>query len=201
MEHYQTLPASATPKISTIMEALNYIDEHYAEPLSLDSISSVFGYNKYYFSRLFNTYIGENLNNYINMLRIRNLVSSAKKKDNPNLSELVFENGFDSMTTFYRSFSKFYDRSPTEVFKKELKNPPSDDGGFCDAKDSVIKSSNNHAHAHRSKAIEHFQFFFHIFGNFLISFGVHQFRLTEANCIFQNFQRRKGVVPNIGKDI
>ena len=118
LEHYQTLPASATPKISTIMEALNYIDEHYAEPLSLDSISSVFGYNKYYFSRLFNTYIGENLNNYINMVRIRNLVSSAKKKDNPNLSELVFENGFDSMTTFYRSFSKFYDRSPTEVFKK-----------------------------------------------------------------------------------
>ena len=100
------------------MEALNYIDEHYAGPLSLDSISSVFGYNKYYFSRLFNTYIGENLNNYINMVRIRNLVSSAKKKDNPNLSELVFENGFDSMTTFYRSFSKFYDRSPTEVFKK-----------------------------------------------------------------------------------
>ena len=81
MEHYQTLPASATPKISTIMEALNYIDEHYAEPLSLDSISSVFGYNKYYFSRLFNTYIGENLNNYINMVRIRNLAVSYTHLD------------------------------------------------------------------------------------------------------------------------
>lgn len=118
LEHYKTIPASATPKISMIMEALNYIDEHYAEPISLDSISSVFGYNKYYFSRLFNTYIGENLNNYINMVRIRNIVSAAKKRDNPYLSELVFENGFDSMTTFYRSFSKFYDRPPTEVFKK-----------------------------------------------------------------------------------
>lgn len=118
LEHYKTIPTSATPKINMIMEALNYIDEHYSEPISLDSISSEFGYNKYYFSRLFNMYIGENLNNYINMVRVRNIVSAAKKTDKPYLSELVFENGFDSLTTFYRSFSKYYDSPPTEIFKK-----------------------------------------------------------------------------------
>ena len=118
LSHYQLVPVKASLKISIIIDALNYIDEHFTQPISLDDISNKFGYNKYYFSRLFNSYIGENLNNYINMVRIQNLISSAKKSDNPNLSDLVFLNGFDSMTTFYRNFYKYYDRPPKEIFKE-----------------------------------------------------------------------------------
>ena len=117
LSHYRRVPVAATPNIGIIVNALNYIDDHFREPLDLETLSRVFGYNKYYFSRLFNSYIGETLNSYINMVRIRNLVNEAKKRDNPNLSELVFANGFDSMTTFYRSFSKYYDHAPTQVFK------------------------------------------------------------------------------------
>ena len=82
-------------------------------------LSSVFGYNKYYFSRLFNSYIGESLNGYINAVRVRNLISEARRTENPNLSDLVFANGFDSMTTFYRNFAKYYDKPPTEVFRSK----------------------------------------------------------------------------------
>lgn len=117
LDHYDKVPATPTPNIGIIVATLNYIDNHYREPITLEQISGVFGYNKYYFSRLFNTYIGESLNGYINAVRIRNLVAEAKKQENPNLSELVFANGFDSMTTFYRNFSKYYDRPPTEVFR------------------------------------------------------------------------------------
>ena len=117
LDHYEKVPATPTPNIGIIVAALNFIDDHYREPITLEQISGVFGYNKYYFSRLFNTYIGESLNGYINAVRIRNLVAEAKKQENPNLSELVFANGFDSMTTFYRNFSKYYDRPPTEVFR------------------------------------------------------------------------------------
>ena len=117
LRHYERVPTDAMPNLGTVVAVLNYIDDHFTEPITLDSISSVFGYNKYYFSRLFNRYIGENLNNYINMIRVRNLVTQAKKADSPGLAALVFENGFDSMTTFYRSFSRFYDRPPTEIFK------------------------------------------------------------------------------------
>ena len=118
LDHYERMPVTPTPNIGTIVAALNYIDDHYREPLSLERLSAVFGYNKYYFSRLFNTYIGESLSGYINAVRVRNLVSEAKKMENPNLSELVFAHGFDSMTTFYRNFSKYYDRPPTEVFQE-----------------------------------------------------------------------------------
>lgn len=116
--HYERVPASSTPALGTVVNALNYIDEHYAEPITLDSVSGVFGYNKYYFSRLFNRYVGETLNSYVNMIRVRNLVARAQREDDPRLAPLVFECGFDSMTTFYRSFARCYDRPPTEVFRK-----------------------------------------------------------------------------------
>ena len=116
--HYPSVPVTTTPHIGIIVQALGYIDDHYAEPITLDTISSEFGYNKYYFSRLFNSYIGDTLNSYINMVRVRKVVSAAQKESDPNLSALVFENGFDSMTTFYRNFSKYYDQPPSEVFRQ-----------------------------------------------------------------------------------
>ena len=117
LSHYEKVSVPLMPKIETVVNVLNYIDDHYRDPITLDSISSEFGYNKYYFSRLFNSYVGETLNGYINMIRIRNMMDEAGRTENPNVSELVFSNGFDSMTTFYRSFSKLYDKPPTEVFK------------------------------------------------------------------------------------
>ena len=75
-----------------------------------------FGYNKYYFSRLFNTYIGDSLNGYINMVRVNNVIARAKKSDD-SLADIIFDCGFDSMTTFYRNYSRFYDRPPTEVIR------------------------------------------------------------------------------------
>ena len=114
---YKHLPVVTTPNLSMIINVLNYIDEHFTEPITLDSISSVFGYNKYYFSRLFNKYIGETLNSYINNVRINNIIARGKKQENMNLSQLVFDCGFDSMTTFYRSYSRRYDKPPTEVIR------------------------------------------------------------------------------------
>ncbi len=119
LERYESVPVTTTPNLNIIVQALNYIDEHSDEPITLDSISSEFGYNKYYFSRLFNMYIGDTLNSYINMVRVRKVVSLAQRDESLRLSELVFECGFDSMTTFYRTFSKYYEKPPTKLFKNE----------------------------------------------------------------------------------
>lgn len=117
LSHYERRKIIATPNLSTVVAALNYIDEQYQQSITLDSIASHFGYTKYYFSRLFNQYIGDNLNNYINMIRINNVLSKAKKDETANLCDLVFACGFDSMATFYRNFSKYYSVSPAQYLK------------------------------------------------------------------------------------
>ena len=118
LQHYERRPFSPTPNLSAVVDALNYIDEHFAEPLTLDALAAHFGYNKYYFSRLFNAYIGENMNNYINAVRVRKLAEAAKHTENVNVSDLAFACGFDSMTTFYRHFERIYGRAPSDVFGK-----------------------------------------------------------------------------------
>ena len=118
--HYPCEPVSTAPNLSTILSVLNFIDRHYSEHISLDSLAAEFGYNKYYFSRLFNTYIGDSLNGYINMVRVNNVIALAKKRDSLNLSDLIYESGFDSLTTFYRHYARFYDAPPKAVIRSKF---------------------------------------------------------------------------------
>ena len=120
LKHYPSLPIENNGNIEFMVDVLHYIDEHYAEEITLDSLSSTFGYNKYYFSRLFNHYIGETLNNYINIIRLQHFMQFAKDKENLSISKLAFQCGFDSLTTFYRYFKKIYNDTPKNYFSKQL---------------------------------------------------------------------------------
>ena len=101
--HYDMVELKYKSKNTSVIEdILSYIDNHYAEPLSLESISLNFGYNKSYFSRMFNQYIGMSLNNYINTVRYNQFEKEYKNKPEANIASLVFECGFPSLSTFYR---------------------------------------------------------------------------------------------------
>ena len=101
--HYEKVPLKKKNKnVSIIENILNYIDSHYNETITLESISAHFGYNKNYFSRLFNEKIGMSLTNYINMVRYDKFEKIYKNTDK-NITEIVMECGFSSLPTFYRT--------------------------------------------------------------------------------------------------
>ena len=103
-------------QIETLASILNFIDEHSSEKLTLDSLAAQFGYNNYHFSKLFNASVGQNLNNYINGVRIKNFAQRYSAKRNLNIMNLAFEVGFDSMPSFYKTFKAFYGCTPSEYF-------------------------------------------------------------------------------------
>ena len=119
-EHYPNKKIENPSNIDLIINVLNYVDKHYTENITLDSISKRFGYNKYYFSRLFNNIIGENLTSYINGVRLRNLITKARTLNKPNFSELILDYGFESFSTFYRTCYQKYNVAPKELL--QLKN-------------------------------------------------------------------------------
>lgn len=88
--------------VAVISEILRFVDNHYAEPLSLEEISAHFGYNKTYFSRMFNRYIGMSLSSYVNNVRYDQFEQMLKNNPNANITDLAFECGFSSLATFYR---------------------------------------------------------------------------------------------------
>ncbi len=117
-KHYQSLPIENQGGIDFILDVLKYIDANYSADLTLDSVSSHFGYNKYYFSRFFNHYVGENISNYINIVRVQHFMERAKDQKNPAIATIASECGFNSLTTFYRCFRKVYGTTPKNYFSK-----------------------------------------------------------------------------------
>lgn len=85
-----------------MIEIIRYIDAHYEEELTLDRLSSHFGYSKYYFSRLFNKTFNCNLNTYVNSVRAR-AVLERSGKDAGGKTKAILESGFNSLSAFYRT--------------------------------------------------------------------------------------------------
>ena len=103
-EHYKNIVI--VPKnrnVSTIIDILNYVDDHFEEPISLTDIAKAFGYNKSYFSRLFNKFVGTSLNDYLNFVRLNRFELLCQSNENENLTDLAFKAGFQSLATFYRA--------------------------------------------------------------------------------------------------
>ena len=80
---------------------LIYLDEHYSEDLSLDSLADHFGYSKYYFSRICQKILDSSLTKYLNKIRILKILED---KNNKTLTELATKHGFTNMRTFQRAF-------------------------------------------------------------------------------------------------
>ena len=93
-----------------ICNILLYINEHFKEDLTLDSLAARFGYSPQYFSRLFHKYMKVNLTEYVNVAR----VNYAKKQLSlgKSVAEIAFESGFGSMPSFYRAYKKVFGELP-----------------------------------------------------------------------------------------
>ncbi len=94
-------------------QVLDYIDSHYAESLTLESVAEYGGFSKYYFSRLFKDYSGYNFYDYLVMRRIKaaELLLTQPKM---SITEVALQSGFTSISTFNRSFKKIKGCTPGE---------------------------------------------------------------------------------------
>lgn len=93
--------------------AIRYISQHYAEPLSLETVAQVVGLNKSYLSRIFKMRTGETLVNYINQCRIRKAADLLRKTDRKayEIAEMV---GYNNVEYFNQVFKKVMGVSPRD---------------------------------------------------------------------------------------
>jgi AraC-like DNA-binding protein len=101
-----------------IVRAKLFIDSCYANPISLDNISSEASFSKFHFIRLFKSIYGKTPKNYLKQIRIdRAKILLAKGHSVLETSMLV---GFDSPTSFTGAFRKAVGQAPSSFQKKEL---------------------------------------------------------------------------------
>ncbi len=106
--------------LDKILPALSYIDEHYAEDISLDFLSNLLNINRYYFCRLFKEATNSTFKEYLNFVRIcrsEKLLTSSEM----TVSEISLESGYSSISHFSRTFKHFKGCSPHEFKKLQYK--------------------------------------------------------------------------------
>lgn len=90
----------------TFIEAITYINQHYTENLTRDSLAKTFNYSPNYFSHQFKKIFNIGIAEYINSIRFSKAYRDISEKRHPNLSnsEIILSHGFNNTQTYYRIY-------------------------------------------------------------------------------------------------
>ncbi len=110
------LPEPSRNQLRT-KEIIEYIDQHYAEPLSLEQIAEQFGLNSDYFSRMFRKNVGIPFTQHINYVRLTHIYHDICSTDNP-IMEILDKHGFTNYKLFSRMFKELYGETPRDVRRR-----------------------------------------------------------------------------------
>lgn len=97
-----------------IQRLIQYITEHYAEPLSLSDLAEKLHLSPVYLSTLFHRDMGVPLKKYINQIRVNNAENLLINKV-CNVSEAAEASGFADVAYFSRTFTKMKGYNPREI--------------------------------------------------------------------------------------
>lgn len=113
--------ADKNPADFSFSEILAFIEEHFSEKITLDTLSEKFFISKYTISRRFKSYTGMGLPKYLNTIRLIN----AKKQlaGGEKIIDVALSCGFESVSNFDRVFSAYIGMSPKKyknTIRKQL---------------------------------------------------------------------------------
>jgi AraC-like DNA-binding protein len=86
---------------------INYINDHYNEPLSLEHTAQYFGYSKEYFSKLFKRTVGKNFLSFVNATRTQKAIEMMNDTSTTyTTQEICATCGFNNSVSLYRNLKK-----------------------------------------------------------------------------------------------
>lgn len=111
----QHTSASGGPQAShaNMKRLLEYIEEHYSEPLSLTDLAKHFHFNPSYLSSLFTTYNKEGFKEHLNTIRTDRAAELLREGSAP-ISEISSMVGYGDHSYFCKVFKKYTGLSPSQ---------------------------------------------------------------------------------------
>lgn len=103
----------------TVQKAVDFIESHLKEDVSLYDIAQYVNFSVPHFYRIFKAIAGETVKSYIIKRRL-SCAADELKKSNKNISEVAYEYGFESHDVFTRAFCRTYDMSPSKYRNTDI---------------------------------------------------------------------------------
>lgn len=104
---------------SEIQKALEYINLHFKEKITLNHVAKYTGYNPSHFSKLFHKKLGITFNHYVSSIRL-NYAKRLLATTDQSISFICFECGFASVSSFNRNFLEIVGCTPN-AYRSEFK--------------------------------------------------------------------------------
>lgn len=106
-------------RISAVQRMQDYIGEHLDENITLAELSKVSLFSPWHSYRLFRTYTGLTVADYIRRLRLADSALRLKNKEE-KITDLAFALGFGSADGYTRAFRREFGINPCEYAKKPI---------------------------------------------------------------------------------
>lgn len=98
---------------SVFDDIVYYIAHNYSQPLKLESMAPLFGYNSSYLGKLFAQKTGVSFNTYLDTLRVRR-ATQLLDETNLKVYEIASQVGYKNVDYFHQKFKKQMNMSPAE---------------------------------------------------------------------------------------
>lgn len=106
--------------INRLQFITQYVNNHYQEKLTLDSIAKKCNVSTEYLSRFFKKQMEITVDTYINDVRAQRAYFELKNTSH-NLTQIAMSNGFSGVRTMNRAFDKLYGKTASQI-KRNFKN-------------------------------------------------------------------------------
>ena len=106
-------------KLQRFQETLHYIEENYADNITLEDVAKTINYNPTYVSTLFVAYTGLNFKSYLDSFRINQAVKLMKSND-MTIADISAQCGFANIRTFNNVFRKITGMTPSQLRKTNI---------------------------------------------------------------------------------
>ena len=97
-------------------QIFSYIETHFQEDITLDTISDLVGFSPYYFTRFFKKHIGQTFIQFLSDYRLEQARYILSQERLP-MAEVAEKSGFSSVKTFHHVFKKSQGISPLQYQK------------------------------------------------------------------------------------
>lgn len=120
-QNRDSVPKVKTKSLKKLKTILKYVEEHYAEPITIDDMAAITFYSKSHFMKFFKNHMGTGFIEYLNDYRLtmaaRLLVTTAAP-----VIEAAALTGFDNLSYFNRLFKRKYNQTPGQ-YRKSVHTP------------------------------------------------------------------------------
>ena len=114
-----TPPRASRQYEDKLKQALTYIQEHYAEPITIKQLADNCGFSQVHFMNIFKAAIGSTCIEYLIEYRLTRAAMDLQETDH-SVMQIALDNGFQNISYFNRAFKQQYAMTPT-AFRRQAR--------------------------------------------------------------------------------